>query len=169
MSKDKTMSALTIMNNEYLFPPFINTNSSDRWKLLEIFSKFEFILKQIIFSKLNPRMEFINFYDYDFISSRNEVLDEISFGACIHLLPKNLFKKNAKLEKIFKLMNVRNELAHLVDIWYISYWGSNLKKNYDEFKRDGIATYEWLVALYSEFWNQEQLANEIIKQAERNS
>ena len=61
-------------------------------------------------------MEFINFYDYDFISSRNEVLDEISFGACIHLLPKNLFKKNAKLEKIFKLMNVRNELAHLVDI-----------------------------------------------------
>ena len=166
MSKDKTVSVLSITNNDYLFPDFMNTNSSDRWRLLEIFSKFEFILKQIIFAKLNPHIESINFYDYDFISSRNEVLDGISLDAGIHLLPKMLLKENSKLGKIYKLKNVRNELAHLVDIWYISYWKSNLKDNYDEFKRDGLTTYEWLVELYSEFWDQEQLANEIIKQSD---
>jgi hypothetical protein len=86
-----------------------------------MFSKFEFLVKQIIFSKLNPNIESINFYDYKFISSRNDILDNIPFGSCVHIIQKDRFKENKKLEKIYKLMNVRNEIAHMVDIGYISY------------------------------------------------
>jgi hypothetical protein len=62
-------------------------------------------------------------------------------------------------------MNVRNEIAHMVDIGYISYWKSTIKENYDKFKEDGLIVYEWLVEVYSKIRDQEKLANEIIKQS----
>jgi len=161
-SRDNKHFTITTSNNiiwNFWFSP-------DRWKILDIFSKFEFLTSQIILAKLNPDIN-IDFWDIDLMNNWDKVLDWLSFDSKINFIKsfvdKELWKK---LWKISNLRWVRNYLAHSVNIKYIEYNWWFINDNFEEFTRDLNELWGLLFEIYEWIWNQDDLYEYIIKKIE---
>jgi len=137
-------------------------NKIDRWKLLDAFSKLEFICWQIIFAEMN-NYESIDFFDRSFYEQWKYVLSKITFYDRIKFLKNNWLITEKDKKKLYDLKEIRNELAHLVDVKHIYYKGVLLKKVYQEFYYDINSIWEKLLNVYDKIWKQEKLLDYMIK------
>ncbi len=161
-SKNNIHSTLTTSRIDYFSTQL--SFKPDRWKILDIFSMFEFILWQILFAMLNPTLE-VDFWNRDFMNEWDMVLDNISFDSKIRIIKSRLnWKERRKIWKLDNLKWVRNQFAHTLNIKYIEYCDKFLHENYELFKKDVLESWELLIWIYVKIWNQEDLQDYIISQ-----
>lgn len=137
----------------------------DRWKLLDAFSKIEFLLWYIIFAKVN-NYENINFFDKDFYIERRDIVDSINFSQRIKFIESWKLIKNKEsiklFEKIYNLKQIRNQVAHFINIDEISYNDKLLKNEFNNFKKDIDDVWMILLDIYNSIRNQESFIDHMI-------
>lgn len=163
-SKDKNYCTLANTNGwtigSFWFSP-------DRWKILDILSKFEFLSSQIVFAKLNPEVKNIDYWNRDLMNYWDNILDGLTFDYKIQFIKSfcvNPEQKKTLNDKIYKIKDVRNSLAHSINLKYIEYNSGFLsdKENYNLFQNDIYEAWNTLIEIYVSIWNQEKLVDCII-------
>ncbi|MDD3262477.1 MAG: hypothetical protein PHR61_01415 [Candidatus Absconditabacteria bacterium] len=160
-SHGKISSTLTYhYSNEIL-----NTNRIDRGKLLDAFSKIEFLLGYIIFAKVN-NYENIDFFDRTFYIEWKDIIDSLNFHKRIKFIESWKLIKDPeikkKFSKIYLLKDVRNQVAHLVNINEIIYSNVLLKTQLDELKEDINEIWNILLEIYNSIRNQKEFIDYLI-------
>lgn len=142
----------------------------DRWKLLDAFSKIEFLLWYIIFAKVN-NYENINFFDKDFYIERRDIIDSINFSQRIKFIESwKLIKRKESIklfEKIYNLKQIRNQVAHFINIDEISYNDKLLKNEFNNFKKDINDVWMILLDIYNSIRNQESFINYMVEELKK--
>lgn len=143
----------------------LNTNRIDRWKLLDAFSKIEFLLGYIIFAKVN-NYENIDFFDRTFYIEWKDIIDSLNFHKRIKFIESWKLIKDPeikkKFSKIYLLKDVRNQVAHLVNINEIIYSNVLLKTQLDELKEDINEIWNILLEIYNSIRNQKEFIDYLI-------
>ncbi|MFZ2151376.1 MAG: hypothetical protein WAZ12_01195 [Candidatus Absconditicoccaceae bacterium] len=166
-SHGKISSTLTFyQSNEILNTIF----RIDRGKLLDAFSKIEFLLGYIIFAKVN-NYENINFFDKDFYIERRDIIDSINFSQRIKFIESwKLIKRKESIklfEKIYNLKQIRNQVAHFINIDEISYNDKLLKNEFNNFKKDINDVWMILLDIYNSIRNQESFINYMVEELKK--
>ena len=135
----------------------------DRGEILDLFSKIELFVDEIILTKILK-------VSYNSIANDVEfLLDKINFYQKIKLLSDtyNLIDNNSELYKrILLIKKVRDSLAHLWNIDKVYYKNPSrgiLKDNFQDFKDDLVFVWKGLIETYEEIVNQDELMDNAIK------
>lgn len=159
---DPSYKSFTITKSYGSFRPFII--KIDRGKILDEFSKLEFLTSQIIFASLVPYKD-VDFWDAQQISRRNDILDAVSFDQKISYIKEKLTDKDSKKKLddcIYKLKKVRNALAHSMNDRYVEYKEMPLSKNLTIFCDDMEITWNLFLDIYAELRSQEWLVDHLL-------
>lgn len=157
LNKDWSRGQFTVSAIDSIIP---FSFSIDRWKMLDTFSKFEFLISQIIFALLNPTID-VNFFDKHLMKTREWLLDSITIENKIKII-ENYF--NIKIWKTKNLFWIRNQLAHSINCHYIEYNEKNLKENIDTFKEDVFLERTKLIWLYHDIRPSKDIVEKVTEQ-----
>lgn len=115
----------------------------ERGEILDLFSKLEFFVNEIIRLKLlgweNPNHQMLE-----------GILENIDFFSRIKLLESWKIIGNPLKELLLETRQVRNGLAHKWDIREVNYKADTLEKNFKIFKEDMIKIWKELLEVYKE-------------------
>jgi hypothetical protein len=106
----------------------------DRGLILDIFSKIEFFLNEIIIlTVLGFKME-DGVYDKNILLG--DILDNVDLFSKVRMLNKWKILNNDLLNLFMQIRQVRNGFAHVWDKDEILYRGIKIKNNFNKFKED---------------------------------
>ena len=122
--------------HEFIKPHGIITHlSPDRESILDIFSKIEFIVNEILLNAIEPKNK----------KRQDEMLDFLDLFTKIKLLSNwSLVDKRIK-EKLFCLKEVRNGFAHNWSERDVEYKSQGIENNFEDFRRDLLEI--WLILI----------------------
>jgi len=121
---------------------FIKKMRCERGEILDIFSKMEFMINELI--QLN--LLGANSKEADKL---DEVLIQIDLFSRLKLLKKWKILNNKTVEKINQTKQVRNSFAHAWGVEDVKYKNKPIKENFEEFKKDMLEIWEDLERIYS--------------------
>jgi len=125
----------------------------ERGRILEIFSKIEFIINELIFAFIKPEREKGKNLD--------EILNCLDLFTKIKLLKQWSIIDNKLFGKLMAVKEVRNGMAHIWSNWDIKYRSRSIEQNFFQFRDDLLYVWKELVVR-----NQENQPNidDLIKQ-----
>lgn len=140
---------------------FSNLEEIDRGKILDIFSKIEFLVNEMIQTKVIG-------YDVDRSYLLDSILENISFSTKLSLLKEwGLFEgyEDRIFYKIKAIMNVRNRLAHQWSPTESEYKKRPLIQVFSDFKKDLKKCWIDLIEIYSK--EQDQKLNKYVYEIDK--
>lgn len=126
----------------------------DRGDILDVFSKIEFIVNELISIHIQPQD----------VGAFNEVLNYISFFIKIKLLNNWGIFDNKLTEKIMRIKEVRNGFAHNWSDSEIKYKSKPIRDNFFNFREDLLSIWKNLINVQQK--NQPNI-NDLIKKFEK--
>ena len=150
----------------------------NRCEIMDNILVLETLLSQIIFvvfnrEKVNNKYDYsrVKFFDDDFNIKWDYILEKIDFGAKIRALEEqgiiNKRKHRDESECLYKIMGVRNQVAHILNQNFIYLDRKKkdklLANNLNEFQEYLKKTFKYLIDIYRDVWDPIDMA-EFIKQ-----
>lgn len=127
----KKISITNIRNTDIFEAKYLKC---DRGSILDIFSKIEFLVNEIIILKvLGFKLEG---EVYDKSLMLDDVLDNIDLSSRVKILNKWQLINNNLKELLMQTRKIRNGFAHVWDIDDIDYHKKKIKENFPKFKED---------------------------------
>jgi hypothetical protein len=118
----------------------------DRGFILDIFSKIEFLVNEIIiFRVLGFKLEG-EIYDKSLML--DDILENIDLFSRAKILKEWKIISNKLFDLLVKTKQVRNRFAHTWDIDEIDYYGKKIKENFPKFKEDISNVCSQLLEIY---------------------
>lgn len=127
----------------------------ERGRILEIFSKIEFIINELIFAFIKPEKKG---------KYLDEILNYLDLFTKIKLLKQWSIIDNKLFGKLMAVKEVRNGMAHIWSSWDIKYRSMPIGQNFFQFRDDLLYVWKELIVR-----NQENQPNvdDLIKQFKR--
>lgn len=151
----KKISITYIQNTDIFMAEYLKCN---RGSILDIFSKIEFLVNEIIILKvLGFKLEG-DVYDKSLML--DDILENIDLFSRAKILKEWKLIGNKLFDLFIKTKQIRNKFAHTWDINEIDYYGKEIKKNFPKFKEDISNVCSQLLEIYKSL--QDKMDFEII-------